>query len=182
MPKAWSVQLEARDGLVPRLDGTSLEVFYADDSQSCHEYYPQLRLVIKAPQMLLPSHRKNIFCKCVLCLWIIIVSNNLTKVSCSDVTDLSGDTLGCPCLSLVRVEQGRGAEWRELQLSWVPAAHQACALQGGHLLSLHLSRQVLELHNGTVGWMGVNSWKKQHPRPSEDGIAEDVVIPVSCRV
>lgn len=108
------------------------------------------------------------------------MSNNLTKISCSDVTDLSGDTLGCPCLSVIMVEQGRGAEWRELQLSWVPADHQACALHPS-LLSLHLSRQVLELHNSTVGWMGVKGSKKLHPRLSEDGI-EEVLIPMLCRV
>lgn len=122
MPKAWSVQLKARDGPVPG-HGTSLGVFYADDSHpAMPQYYPQLQLVIKAPQMLLQSHRKIIFCKHVLYLWINIVSNNLTKISCSDITDLSGGTLGRPYLSVIRVEQGRGAEWREQQLSSVPLA------------------------------------------------------------
>lgn len=71
--------------------------------------------------MLLQSHRKMIFCKHVLKLWIIIVSNNLTIISCSDIRDLSGGTLGCPCLSGIRMEQGRGPERRELQLSSVLA-------------------------------------------------------------
>lgn len=144
MPKAWSVQLEARDGPVPRLDGTSLGVFHADDSQSCHEYYPQLRLVIKAPQVIVPNHRKNIFCKHVLYLWIITVFNNLTKISSSDVTDLSGDMLGCPCLCVIRVEQGRGAEWRS-------CSSARSLLPTRAVLSLHPSRQVLQLHSGMDG-------------------------------
>lgn len=133
--------------------------------------------------MLLQSHRKMIFCKHVLKLWIIIVSNNLTIISCSDIRDLSGGTLGCPCLSVIRMEQGRGPEWRELQLSSAQSllGHWACALQG-HLHSLHPSKPALELHNSTVGWMGVKSTQKLHPRSSEDGTGEEMVIPMPCRV
>lgn len=152
------VQLEARDGLVPRLDGTSLGVFHADDSQSSHEYYPQLRLVIKAPQMLLPNHRKkNIFSKRALYSWIITVFNNLTKISCSDVTDLSGDMLGCPCLWVIRVEQGRAAEFRELSSA-------GALLPCRPVLPLSPSGQAPELNNSTVGWKAQRNNTPDHLR------------------
>lgn len=130
MPKAWNVQLKARDGLVPR-HGTSLTFFFAVDSQPCHA-----SVLTSAPQMLLQSHRKIIFCKHVLYFWKNTVSN--TKIPCSDITNLSGDTLGCPYLSVIRVEQGRGAEWREQQLSSAQSLWAPGLCPAGHCITAPL--------------------------------------------
>lgn len=67
---------------------------------------------------------------------------------------------------------GQGSRIQGAQLSWGPAALQACAPTE----PLRTGPRAKQQHSGVKGS------KEQHPRPSEDRTGEEVVTPVPCRV
>lgn len=87
-------------------------------SLSMLQYYSQLSLLNKITTNVIARSQKNDLLqaspKFVDSLLIIIVSNNLTINSYSDIMNFAGSTLGQSYFSVIRVVQGSGAKWRDL--------------------------------------------------------------------